>query len=31
MGNLLEITSEDIAKLDDAELRELIGLLRGIS
>lgn len=27
MGNLLEITGDDIAKLDDAELRELIGLL----
>jgi len=27
MANLLEITGDDIARLDDAELRELIGLL----
>lgn len=27
MSNLLEITAEDIARLDDSELRELIGLL----
>ena len=27
MSNLLEITGDDIARLNDAELRELIGLL----
>jgi len=27
MSNLLEITGDDIARLDDAELRVLIGLL----
>ena len=27
MSNLLDITGDDIARLSDAELRELIGLL----
>ena len=27
MSNLLEITGQDIAQLEDAQLRELIGLL----
>ena len=27
MSNLLDITGDDIARLNDAELRELIGLL----